>query len=130
MTELNSDFDFRLTLDRLTQAIKAAGMTVFATIDHQEAANGVGMSIPPTTVLVYGNPRGGTPIMLQFPRAALDLPLTLLVREEPVGRVIVSFHPVMETLQRVGVSRELAASLLPAQSIIFGVIQPATKSMP
>jgi uncharacterized protein (DUF302 family) len=126
--ELISEFAFQPTLDRLSQAFEAAGMTVFARIDHQKAADLAGTSMSPATVLIYGNPRGGTPIMLQFPRAALDLPLKVLVREEPDGRVIISFHPVIETLRGASVPEALAASLKPGQSILLDAIR--SKKLP
>ena len=70
--EQTSPFAFAATLDRLSAAITAAGMTIFAQIDHAAGAQSVGLSMPPTTVLIYGNPRGGTPVMLALPAAALD----------------------------------------------------------
>jgi Domain of unknown function DUF302 len=61
-------------------------MTVFATIDHQAAAHAVGLDMPPTTVLIVGNPKSGTPLMLAAPDFAMDLPLRVLVREDAGGR--------------------------------------------
>jgi uncharacterized protein (DUF302 family) len=115
---------FAPTLERLAQAIAKAGMTVFARIDHAAAAREVGMAMPPTVVLFYGNPRGGTPIMLAAPQAALDLPLRVLVREETGGRALISFHPVTPMLEQAGVPGALAARLEPAQRILIDAIQP------
>ena len=85
---------FAPTLERLDRAIEAAGMTIFSRIDHAAGAREAGLDMPPTVVLVYGNPRGGTPIMLSTPQAALDLPLRVLVRERDDGRALVPVHPV------------------------------------
>ncbi|RWA53434.1 hypothetical protein AU476_14045 [Cupriavidus sp. UYMSc13B] len=58
------------------------GMTIFARIDHAEAARNVGLAMPPTQVLIYGNAKRGTPLMLAAPGVALDLPLRVLVRDD------------------------------------------------
>ena len=115
-----SAHDFAETVSRLEQAIEKTGLTVFARLDHQGAARDVGLTMPPTLVLIYGNPRGGTPIMLAAPRAALDLPLRVLVREDQ-GRVLVGFHPIDTLLQAAGVAGDLAARLVPAQALLEGV---------
>ncbi|MCX8253604.1 MAG: DUF302 domain-containing protein [Beijerinckiaceae bacterium] len=109
---------FAATVARLEEAIAQAGLTIFARIDHAGAAREVGLAMPPTLVLIYGNPRGGTPIMLAAPQAALDLPLRVLVRESADGRVLVGFHPIVETLRNAGVAAELAARLAPAQALL------------
>lgn len=66
------------TLEILKKAIADAGNTVFAAIDQSAAAAGVGLTLRPTTLLVFGNPKGGTPMMDAFPLVALELPLKLL----------------------------------------------------
>ena len=114
---------FAPTLERLVRAIETADMTIFARIDHAAGAREVGMEMPPTVVLLYGNPRGGTPIMLAAPQAALDLPLRVLVREAADGRALVSFHPIVPLLRQAGVPDELAVRLEPAQRILIEAIQ-------
>jgi uncharacterized protein (DUF302 family) len=121
--EQQSAATFAETLDRLLSAIEAARMTVFARIDHAAGAREIGLEMPPTTVLLYGHARGGTPIMKAFPRAALDLPLRVLVREEADGQVLVSFHPASETLAEAGVIGDLATRLDPAQHILVEAIK-------
>ena len=76
---------FDATLARLTEAIGRAGLILFARIDHSAGAREVGLAMPPTTVLIYGHPKGGTPLMLASPFVALDLPLRVLVREREDG---------------------------------------------
>jgi uncharacterized protein (DUF302 family) len=80
------------------------------------------MEMPPTIVMLYGNPRGGTPIMLAAPHTALDLPLRVLVREAADGRTIVSFYPVAAMLRAAGVPDALATRLEPAQRILVEAI--------
>ena len=115
---------FAPTLDRLVRAIETAGMTVFARIDHAAGAREVGMAMPPTVVLIYGNPRGGTPIMLAAPQAALDLPLRVLVREDADGRTRVSFHPVAPMLQQAGCRFWPAARTIPRWKQLRGRGKP------
>ena len=100
-------------------------MTVFACIDHAAGAREVGMDMPPTVVLFYGHARGGTPVMLAAPQAALDLPLRVLVREDTDGRTVVSFRPVAQMLREAGVPDPLAGRLEPAQQILVDAIAPA-----
>jgi len=116
--ELVSALSFSSTLERLADAIEKAGMILFSTIDHAAGARDIGMAMPPTVVLFYGHPKGGTPIMLAAPRAALDLPLRVLVREETGGRVLVAFHPAAAMLRRAGVPETLATRLDPAQRLL------------
>ena len=120
--ELESKEPFAATLKRVEDAITSHGMTIFARIDHAAGAREAGLSMPPTIVLLYGNPKGGTPMMLASPRVALDLPLRVLVREEN-GRALVSFHPAAEMLTRAGVPADLAARLEPAQRVIESVLK-------
>jgi uncharacterized protein (DUF302 family) len=124
VTEHLSSLGFQSTVDRLVATIEKAGMTVFARIDHAAGAKEVGIAMPPTVVLLYGNPKGGTPIMLASPLAALDLPLRVLVREDDAGRALVSLHPIAAVLRRAGVPEELAIRLEPAQRVLIDAIKP------
>ena len=119
-----SAFRFDATLQRLVEAISTKGMTVFARIDHAAAARDVGFAMPPTTVLIYGNPKGGTPIMLANPEAALDLPLRVLVREREDGTVAIAFHPIVATLRLAGVPEDAAARFEPAQHLLLAAVAP------
>ncbi len=122
LVEMASNANFALTLDRLIQGIEAAGMIVFAQIDHAAGARDIGTEIPPTTVLVYGHARGGIPIILATPQAGLDLPLRLLVRETDDGQTLVSFRPIAAVLRQVGVPETLATRLDSAQELIVRMI--------
>ncbi len=98
-----SRFAFAETITRLTEAIEAAGNTLFAAIDQSAAARGAGLTLRPTTLLVFGNPKGGTPLMGAFPLAALDLPLKLVVWEDDSG-VSVAYTPIALIVQRYGIT--------------------------
>jgi uncharacterized protein (DUF302 family) len=98
-----SRYSYPETLAELTRAITDAGNTIFARIDQAEAAAGVGLSLRPTTLIVFGNPKGGTPLMVAFPLVGLDLPLKVMVWEEN-GNVNVSYEPMSEVAARYSVT--------------------------
>ena len=123
VVEYSSALGFEPTLERLLKTIEKAGMIVFARIDHAAGAREVGMEMPPTVVLLYGHPKGGTPIMLVSPLAALDLPLRVLLRENDDGQTLLSFHPIAAMLQQAGVPEELAKRLEPAQRVLVEAIR-------
>jgi len=123
LVELPSAEAFGPTLERVVATIEGAGLRVFARIDHAAGAAEVGMTMPPTMLIVYGHPKGGTPIMLDTPAAALDLPLRILVRENSEGRTLVSFRPVVPQLVRAGVAEALARRLEPAQQVVVSAIR-------
>lgn len=80
----------RATLDRFGQAVRAAGWAVFTEIDHAAAAQAAGLTLAPRTVIVFGNPRAGTPAMAAHPSLAIDLPMRVLVWADDQGRVFVT----------------------------------------
>ncbi len=82
ITVTESAFPYFETIDRLAQAIDESGATLFAKIDQRTAADAVGLRLRPTTLLVFGNPKAGTPLMNEYPLAALDLPLKLSIWED------------------------------------------------
>jgi len=79
------------TLERLRADVEHRGLMVFALVDHSGEAAKAGLSMPDTKLLIFGSPAGGTPIMLAAPLAALDLPLKVLVWENPAGGSFVSY---------------------------------------
>ena len=91
------------TIETLKEAIVKAGNTIFACIDQTAAAQGAGLTLRPTMLIVFGNPRGGTPLMDAFPLVALDLPLKLLVWEDSLG-VNVAYVPMSDIAARYGVT--------------------------
>lgn len=124
LIEQPSAYDFDTTLDRLTTAIERAGLTIFALIDHAAGAGEAGLAMPATVVLIYGHAKGGTPVMLASPRAALDLPLRVLVRDDGDRRILVAFHPIAPMMRAAGVPEALADRLETAQSLLTKEIQP------
>ena len=120
--EHSSPFGFEATIERLSAAIRAAGLTIFARIDHAAGARDAGLAMPPTIVLIYGHPSGGTPIMLAAPQAALDLPLRVLIREGADGQTMIAFHPATAMLRDAGVPENLVARLEPAQNLLLNAL--------
>src|ERR1700758_4178508 len=80
------------TVDKLKTILKSKGVTLFALVDHSGEAEKVGMKMPPTKLLIFGNPKGGTPLMLAAPSTAIDLPLKILVAENADGKVSISYN--------------------------------------
>lgn len=80
------------TVEKLKGILQARGVALFALVDHSGEAQKVGMKMPPTKLLIFGNPKGGTPLMLAAPSVAIDLPLKILVWEDVQGKVWVSYN--------------------------------------
>jgi len=102
------------TADRLKNILRSKDITLFALIDHSGEAAKVGMKMPPTKLLIFGNPKGGTPLMLAAPGIALDLPLKILVSEDAQGKVTLSYNSPEYLKERYG----LASNLLPTIAVI------------
>jgi uncharacterized protein (DUF302 family) len=102
------------TVDRLKNILRSKDVMLFAVIDHSGEAAKVGMKMPPTKLLIFGNPKGGTPLMLAAPSTALDLPLKILVAEDAQGKVWLSYNSPEYLKERHG----LPSDLLPNIAVI------------
>ncbi|GLS45912.1 DUF302 domain-containing protein [Methylobacterium brachythecii] len=129
-TKLESAYSFAETLQRLRSALEGKGFTIFAAIDQREAARSVGLGMPPTTLLVYGNPKGGTPLMLAAPDFGLELPLKLLVREGPDGKTLVVYTPAAALEGKHGLPAGLAGKLGAAEPLIDATVTGGKASAP
>jgi len=96
------------TVEKLKSLLQAKSVTLFAVIDHSGEAQKAGLQMPPTKLLIFGNPKGGTPLMLAAPSAAIDLPLKILVAESSDGSVSISYNSPEYLQQR----HQLPADLL------------------
>jgi uncharacterized protein (DUF302 family) len=92
--EKTSPHSVEVTIDRLASAVEGAGATVFARIDHAEGAAGAGMELRPATVLIFGNPKMGTPMMQSAGSMALDLPMKVAAYETADGSVTVVYRDI------------------------------------
>jgi uncharacterized protein (DUF302 family) len=97
---LRSAYDTPETSARLVRYITAQGMSIFARIDHAAGAAAVGLPLRPTEVLIYGNARGGTPLMQIDQTFGIDLPLKALVWQDESGQTWVSYYRLNSLLQR------------------------------
>jgi len=95
------------TLDRLEGILRAKGITIFARIDQRKEAQRVGLDLRPTQLLIFGNPRAGTPIMAASPGSALDLPLKILAWQDDTGQVWLSYNSPDYLLRRHHLSNGL-----------------------
>jgi uncharacterized protein (DUF302 family) len=101
LTTRPSTHDLRATIDRFAAAVRHAGWVVFTEIDHAAAAQGAGMNLRPRTVVIFGNPRAGTPAMAGHPTLALDLPMRILVWQDEMGRIFVTRSTGDDLAERV-----------------------------
>lgn len=122
IVSLRSVHGFADTLRRLREAFAQRGLKVFAEIDQQAEASAVGLRMPPATLLLFGQPKAGTPLMIERPLSALDLPLKVLVGEALPGEVLVSFNTAHYIVQRHALPERLGAGLAPAEALIAAVV--------
>ena len=99
------------TIQRLSALLKSKGVATFALIDHSNEAEKAGLKMRPTQLLIFGNPKGGTPLMLAAPSTAIDLPLKALVWEDADGKVWLSYNSPDYLLQRHGFPADLEKNI-------------------
>ncbi|WP_035350479.1 DUF302 domain-containing protein [Edaphobacter aggregans] len=102
------------TLDRLEAILRSKNVAVFARVDHSGEAEKAGLHMPPTQLLIFGNPKGGTPIMLANPLSAIELPLKALAWQDNEGKVWLSYNSPEYLQNRFNLSAE---TLTPIASI-------------
>ena len=127
LTSVPSAHGFADTVSRVEQRIAALGVRLFARIDHAENAREVGLQLPPTTVLVFGAARGGTPVMNANPDIAYELPLRLLIRQRE-DQVELLYRPIDDLAAEYGVPEEVIAPLRLVEKIVAAAAAPATTS--
>jgi uncharacterized protein (DUF302 family) len=123
VTKRESRYSVAQTVDRLEAVLKERGITVFARIDHAGEATKVGLSLPPTQVLVFGNPRAGTPLMVAHPTIAIDLPMKALAWQDAAGKVWIGFNSADYMKKRHDLTDEQAKSL----AVVGALIDAALK---
>lgn len=111
------------TVQRLQATFAEKGMRVFAVIDHSGEAEKVGLKMQPTKVVIFGSPKGGTPLMVAAPSLAIDLPLKALVAEDAEGQVSVTYNDPAYLQQRHGVPPELIKNLAGAGALIAKAVE-------
>lgn len=114
IVEVPSHYSVEETVDRLKRLLEERGIELFCMIDHSGEAAKVGMKMRPTKLLIFGNPRAGTPLMLAAPSIAIDLPLKILVWEDADGKVWLSYNSPRYLAER----HSLPAALLPGIEVV------------
>ena len=99
------------TVEKLKKILQDKGLRLFALVDHSGEAQKVGMKMLPTKLLIFGNSKAGTPLMLAAPRAAIDLPLKILVWEDGQGKVWLSYNSLEYLKQRHGLPDEVVQNI-------------------
>jgi uncharacterized protein (DUF302 family) len=123
LIQVGSHYSVEDTVRRLEGAFTEKGLRVFAVIDHSGEAEKVGLKMRPTKVLIFGSPKGGTPLMVAAPSLAIDLPLKALVAEDAAGKVSVTYNDPEYLRDRHGVPGELINNLAGAGVVIGKAVE-------
>ena len=99
------------TVERLRSLLLERNITLFAVVDHSGEAAKAGLSMPNTKLLVFGNPKAGTPLMLSAPSIAIDLPLKILVAQNASGQTVICYNSTQFLAERHGLSTDALKSL-------------------
>src|SRR5271167_4021641 len=111
MTHISSPYPFAETRKRVESLLQEKGLKIFCIIDHSGEAEKAGLQMHPTQVILFGSPKGGTPLMVASPTLAIDLPLKALVAEDAAGKVSVTYNDPEYLRDRHGVPGELIKNL-------------------
>ena len=106
------------TLDRLEQILRSKSINIFARVDHSGEAEKVGLHMPPTQLLIFGGPKGGTPLMLASPLSAIDLPLKALAWQDTQGKVWLSYNDPQYLKARHALPNDVLAPISNINSLI------------
>ena len=111
------------TIRRLDEVVRGKGLTVFARIDHRSGAREVGLDMQDEQVLIFGNPRAGTPLMVARPLVGLDLPLRVVVWRAPDGRVWASYQDSAFIARRYGLPESLEKNISAASVLVDAALR-------
>ena len=106
------------TLDRVDALLRSKGIKIFVRVDHSGEAEKAGLKMPPTQLLIFGNPKGGTPVMLAAPTAAIDLPLKALAWQDADGKVWLSYNDPEYLKKRYGLTDDQIKTIAGTGSLI------------
>jgi uncharacterized protein (DUF302 family) len=111
VTRISSRHPVAQTLERLESLLRERGVMIFARIDFSGDAARAGLTMRPEQMLIFGNPKAGTPLMQSVPAAGLDLPLKALIWEDAEGHTQVAYNDPQYIIRRHGLEAALAANL-------------------
>jgi uncharacterized protein (DUF302 family) len=112
-----SNHSVEQTVQKIQELLHAKQVKLFALVDHSGEAESVGLHMPPTKLLIFGNPKAGTPVMLAAPSAAIDLPLKILVSEDGAGKVWISYNSPAYLQTRHGFPQDLLQNLAVVETL-------------
>jgi uncharacterized protein (DUF302 family) len=125
-----SRHDAAETLRRLEVSVAAHGLTMFARIDHTEGARSVGLDLPPTTVVIFGSAKSGTPLMQMSDTIGLDLPLKMLVRVDAQGRTLIAYDDPVWLAKRHGLPAAADPIVVKMQALLATIAADAAAGAP
>ena len=128
LTTVSSAHSAKETIDSLEAEVKARGMAVFARIDHAAGAKEVGMALRPTELLIFGNAKGGTPLMQSVQTIGIDLPLKVLVWQDDAGNTWLSYNDPNWLAKRHGVGRDVDATVTALTGALHSLAKTAAGS--
>ena len=111
------------TVEKLKGILQATGVTLFVLIDHSGEAEKAGLTMLPTKLLIFGSPNAGTRLMLENPSIAIDLPLKLLIREDTLGKVWLSYNSPAYLQERYGLAPELMQTIAVVETLATKVAE-------
>jgi len=109
-------------LEHLLFILQTKGITVFAVVDHSGEAAKVGFEMRATKLVIFGNPKAGTPLMIAAPDSAIDLPLKILIAEEPSGSTRVSYNSLAYLQARYGLAPEVLTNISAVEKIAAAIV--------
>jgi len=118
ITSKPSNHSVDTTVERLEAILQDKGVTLFALIDHSGEAAKVGMQMRPTKLLIFGSPKAGTPLMQAAPSAAIDLPLKILVAEDPAGKTWISYNSPAYLQHRHNFPQDLLQNISAVEALV------------
>jgi uncharacterized protein (DUF302 family) len=123
LTRVASGHSVEETVERLESVLKERSLQLFAFIDHSGEAEKVGLKMRPTKLLIFGSPKGGTPVMVAAPTIAIDLPLKALVSEDESGKVWVTFNTPEYLQQRHDVPGDLVKNISGVGALVAKAVE-------
>jgi uncharacterized protein (DUF302 family) len=125
LVSLKSSFSVKETLDRLARAVESKGLTVFCRIDHAKNAVEAGLALRPTEVIIFGNAKGGTPLMVANQTIGIDLPLKALAWEDAAGQTWLTYNDPVWVNQRHGIESQGAGPATAMRGLLSTVTHGA-----
>jgi uncharacterized protein (DUF302 family) len=123
LIEVPSPYSVDETVKKLQSVLAQKGLQVFALVDHSGEAEKVGMKMRPTKLLIFGSPKGGTPVMIAAPGVAIDLPLKALISEDAAGKVSVTYNSPDYLRQRHGIPEDLVKNIAGVGALVAKAVE-------